>query len=304
MDMAKTKLAQLAQHGDLLERYGASVRILGQRSLLKEDVLEAMDNAVEMTKGHGDAILNVCFPYTSQDEMTTAIRDTVAEYSKPLPIPQESSIHRRRSFSESHIVNNIQATRRLSTSSPSPPDLPSGAPSPPVLKVTRSQSPNSSTAASDTEDSVSSSATTLYPDSPNPYPDFTAVNPLKADSLLRPHSQEQDQHQNIQQYPDPESITATTLNAHMFTTSLPPLDLLIRTSGVERLSDFMLWQCHEKTDIVFLKCLWPDFDLWSFLPVLVEWQWRRRKEGVSRLEAAEGISSAADKEESVKVKAA
>ena len=65
----------------------------------------------------------------------------------------------------------------------------------------------------------------------------------------------------------------------MFTAGMPPLDLLVRTSGVERLSDFMLWQCHQNTDIVFIKCMWPEFDLWTFLPVLVEWQWKRRKEG-------------------------
>lgn len=79
-------------------------------------------------------------------------------------------------------------------------------------------------------------------------------------------------------YPDPESITSQVLNDHMYTAGLPPLELLIRTSGVERLSDFMLWQSHENTEIVFLKCLWPEFDLWQFLPVLVEWQWRRKKE--------------------------
>lgn len=39
----------------------------------------------------------------------------------------------------------------------------------------------------------------------------------------------------------------------------------------------MLWQCHEDTELVFLDVLWPEFDLWSFLPVLVEWQWRRKK---------------------------
>jgi ditrans,polycis-polyprenyl diphosphate synthase len=42
------------------------------------------------------------------------------------------------------------------------------------------------------------------------------------------------------------------------------------------LSDFMLWQCHEDTELVFLDCLWPEFDLWHFLPVLVEWQWRQK----------------------------
>lgn len=79
-------------------------------------------------------------------------------------------------------------------------------------------------------------------------------------------------------YPDSETITADTLTANMLTADAPPLDLLVRTSGVQRLSDFMLWQCHQKTSIVFLDCLWPEFDLWTFLPVLVEWQWQRKKQ--------------------------
>jgi ditrans,polycis-polyprenyl diphosphate synthase len=85
-------------------------------------------------------------------------------------------------------------------------------------------------------------------------------------------------------YPDPESITADTLTGHTFTGShTPPLDLLIRTSGVERLSDFMLWQCHQDTEIYFLQCMWPEFDLWHFLPVLLEWQWLRKEMKGDRL---------------------
>ena len=54
MEMAKIKLSQLAQHGELLDRYGASVRVLGQRNLVKADVLEAIDRAVELTKNNGE----------------------------------------------------------------------------------------------------------------------------------------------------------------------------------------------------------------------------------------------------------
>lgn len=52
MDMAKIKLSQLAQHGELLDRYGASVRVLGNRNLVKPDVIEAMDRAAHMTKAN------------------------------------------------------------------------------------------------------------------------------------------------------------------------------------------------------------------------------------------------------------
>ena len=57
MEMAKVKLSQLSQHGDLLDRYGASVRILGQRDLVKPDVLEAIDKAVEITRNNGESVM-------------------------------------------------------------------------------------------------------------------------------------------------------------------------------------------------------------------------------------------------------
>ena len=120
-----------------------------------------------------------------------------------------------------------------------------------------------------------SSSTTLHQDFPTP-----------ATTAIEEEEEEEDEVSELKKfqrdtYPDPETITPDILTDHMFTAYLPPLDLLIRTSGVERLSDFMLWQCHEETDIVFLKCLWPEFDLWTFLPVILEWQWKRRK-GVQR----------------------
>lgn len=131
-------------------------------------------------------VLNICFPYTSRHEMTSAVRS---------------------------IVN-------LSTSSRSPP------------------SPSLS-------DSSRNSATS----------DATATPWLT----------------------DIESITEQTLTDHMFTAGCPPLDLLIRTSGVKRLSDFLLWQCHQDTEIVFVDCLWPQFDIWKFLPILTGWAIKKGK---------------------------
>lgn len=52
MQLAKVKLEQLIQHGELLERYGASVRVLGERDLLSDDVLEVIDRAVSTTKNN------------------------------------------------------------------------------------------------------------------------------------------------------------------------------------------------------------------------------------------------------------
>ncbi|KAF2465412.1 dehydrodolichyl diphosphate synthase [Lindgomyces ingoldianus] len=241
MDMAKLKLGQLSEHGALLDRYGASIRILGQRELVKPDVLDAIDKAVALTAGNKRAILNVCFPYTSRDEITSAVKKTIDVYSKPTGSHPSLS---KRPFSETHITQNIRQ-QMLKTVPEEPSDQSSSS---------RSASPASSKEQGSADAGHSSATSTLMNRSE------------KGDAHLAPPS-----------FPDPETMTAETLTNNMLTAGAPPLDLLVRTSGVQRLSDFMLWQCHENTSIVFLDCLWPEFDLWQFLPVLVEWQWQRKK---------------------------
>jgi ditrans,polycis-polyprenyl diphosphate synthase len=50
MQLAKLKLSQLSQHGELLDRYGARVRVIGERDLISPDVLEVVDSVVDITK--------------------------------------------------------------------------------------------------------------------------------------------------------------------------------------------------------------------------------------------------------------
>ena len=56
----------------------------------------------------------------------------------------------------------------------------------------------------------------------------------------------------------PESIDADAIEAELETRELPPLDLLIRTSGEQRLSNFLLWQS-AYAELLFVDTLWPDF---------------------------------------------
>ena len=263
MDMAKTKLVQMSQHGELFDRYGASVRILGDKSLVREDVLEQVDKAVEMTKHNNQAVLNVCFPYTSREEITRSIRETVQEFSAPAQRPAG-----KRGFSETHVLRNL---RRRQLSSVAEEDAPS-------KEVKLDLADHGEVDDADAESTEMSeqdldaasarqaeSSQTSHSPSPTlkPATDTTKYSPARR----RP-----------QHFPDPEILTEEHLDKHTYTYPAPPLDLLIRTSGVYRLSDFMLWQCHEDTEVKFLDCLWPEFDLWYFLPVLLEWQWRQRKE--------------------------
>lgn len=67
-------------------------------------------------------------------------------------------------------------------------------------------------------------------------------------------------------------ITDQTIKDHLFTSGCPPLDILVRTSGEIRLSDFLLWQANDRCQIQFVDCYWPEFSLWKFLPILFEYQ--------------------------------
>ncbi|TEB39390.1 dehydrodolichyl diphosphate synthetase [Coprinellus micaceus] len=171
MELAEKKLLELCQHGDLLDQYGVRLNVVGRKDLLPAHVRAAADKAESMTRDNKRSILNICMPYTSRDEITTAV---------------ESSV--RQSL-------------------------------------------------------VSQGAQTL-----------------NAKDI---HISEKDIEANL----------LTSLG------DSPPLDILIRTSGVKRLSDFLLWQCCEDTQIQYTDTYWPDFGLRELVPILLDYQrreWRKQ----------------------------
>ncbi|KAF9183296.1 cis-prenyltransferase [Haplosporangium sp. Z 767] len=158
MELAKTKLAELCEHSELVNQYGIGIRVLGNVSLLPDDVRKVVRRAVELTKKNTRAILNMCFPYTSREELTMASRS---------------------------LVSGIEA-REL----------------------------------------------------------------------------------------DPSDVTTGVLENSLYTRSCPPMDILIRTSGEIRLSDFMLWQSSRACHVEFIDCFWPEFTFWKLLPILLRYQTR------------------------------
>ncbi|KAJ3993504.1 Decaprenyl diphosphate synthase-like protein [Lentinula boryana] len=171
MQLAESKLLELCSHGDLLQEYGVKLNVIGRRTLFPDSVQAAVRKAEDLTKGNNRSILNVCMPYSSRDEMTTAVEECIREA----------------------LAKDVDY--------------------------------------------------------------FTADDPI-------------------------EGITEDIIDSHLMSVKRgsPPLDILIRTSGVKRLSDFMLWQCCENTQLHFSNTYWPDFGLFDFVPIIFEWQ-----KSVSRL---------------------
>ncbi|TFY71432.1 hypothetical protein EVG20_g1571 [Dentipellis fragilis] len=158
MALAEQSFAELIQYGNILQQYGVRLNVVGKKQMLPPNVLQAVEKAEEMTRHNDSAILNLCIPYTSRDEMTTAVQEAV--------------------------------------------------------------------------------------------------------------------HTSLEHGGATDVITEKDIDAHLMTTKggSPPLDILIRTSGVMRLSDFLLWQCSEDTQIQIVKTYWPDFGLFDLLPIILDYQ--------------------------------
>lgn len=78
----------------------------------------------------------------------------------------------------------------------------------------------------------------------------------------------------------PESITEKSFSDLVYTSAIPDPDLVIRTSGEERLSNFLLWQC-AYAELEFVDTLWPDFTSEQFESVLARYSSRERRFGTA-----------------------
>ena len=75
-----------------------------------------------------------------------------------------------------------------------------------------------------------------------------------------------------------EEIDENTINNHLYTFNLPNVDLMIRTSGEQRISNFLLWQM-AYAELYFTNILWPDFRKEHFYDAIIEYQNRERRFG-------------------------
>ncbi len=77
---------------------------------------------------------------------------------------------------------------------------------------------------------------------------------------------------------DIDKLDNDVFSKYLYTLDLPDVDLMVRTSGEERLSNFLLWQC-AYAEFVFPKVHWPDFKKEAFLDCLKEYNNRNRRFG-------------------------
>ncbi len=76
----------------------------------------------------------------------------------------------------------------------------------------------------------------------------------------------------------PEQVTEDMVEQYLTTAGMPDPDLLIRTSGELRISNFLLWQL-AYSELYFTDLLWPDFTVEEFYHAIVDYQHRERRFG-------------------------
>jgi undecaprenyl diphosphate synthase len=76
------------------------------------------------------------------------------------------------------------------------------------------------------------------------------------------------------------AVDEAAIDAHLWTAGLPDLDLLVRTSGERRISNFLLWQA-AYAEMYFTEVLWPDFRQLELLAAVADFQTRQRRFGLT-----------------------
>lgn len=78
-----------------------------------------------------------------------------------------------------------------------------------------------------------------------------------------------------------KDITEETISENLYTTDIPDPDLLVRTGGEQRLSNFLLWQA-AYSELCFTPVMWPDFGEEAFMEAIAEYGRRQRRFGLTQ----------------------
>lgn len=212
MNLCAEKFREMMGGDRLVERLGIRVRVIGDLSNVPEKTKTAIDEVVAYSQNNTKAVLNVCFAYTSRDEMTRAVQTLVNTAHRARDLNNSNN-----SSNNSNIDNNddYEDEKRL-------------------IKLVKGGE------------------------------GATVAPPTSWEEEKRGKWGEEEGTGREGQWGWEDELWKA-----MMITDAP--ELIIRTSGEIRFSDFLLWQTAFSC-VVFLSVLWPDFSVWHFLYVILVYQ--------------------------------
>ena len=274
MDLMQSKLESLIEKEGIARSYGVRVRVLGDLALLPEGVRKAAEKVMDLTRHNQNAVLNLFVSYSSTHEIVRSaqrIRDDFCNSYR-------HGVDTDKSGEDAIcIMKGNRDDFRSSFGHDVDPDDSEG-------KATCTQ-----------EDCLSSFGHVMDPDDSGEklscmQEDFKrALKQHATEKEIGRHLYTESSFGHVMVDPDDSGeklaaclqedfkrvleqlVTEKEIERHLYTESCAPPELLIRTSGETRLSNFMLWQT-SFSHLAFLKVLWPEFSLKDLFFVILEYQ--------------------------------
>ncbi|CAM6119294.1 unnamed protein product [Calypogeia fissa] len=272
MGLMEEKLDHLVREDSLLNQYRVKVQVLGDLDLLSVNVRAAAERAMAATKEYESFVLNLCVSYTSTEEIVHSIqgvRDSVLMKTAP----DRTEACALFAVNGQLYSNNVGLRRRAANGIKQEREVH-------IIREHPLESINS-----DAQENGNLS-------------DYENWSRRKADAGLllarggtcgglgmdctcadlpscsgrgNEESEVVDGKLN-QAWALSDLITVKEIESHLYTAGCPPPDILIRTSGETRLSNFMLWQCCSYSRLAFCRVLWPDFSLRHLAWIILDYQ--------------------------------
>ena len=240
MELLKEKLDSLGGDTNIIAKYEVQVRVLGDLSLLPLPVRRSAERIMEVTRGNSKSILNVCCPYTSRYEITRAMQRLRDEALAS----NGSGIH-----NESHLHSSSAylSSEKVSFATGG---RDGGAQSTECTEGTESRPSTEFTKSMKSTESTRSTVST---------------------------DRRWDFYGGCETV---DGISSREIEQRLLTGDCGPVDLLIRTSGESRLSNFLLWQSSH-AHLAFCEVLWPEFGFRHLVWAILEFQksvWAKQRE--------------------------
>ena len=259
-------------------QYGVRTRVVGELDLLPDDLQDAMRVAVEATAHHTTSRLNICFAYGSVEEMARASVLAFGQQGGAMDV----SVKKTDQDVDFDLCNDN---------------------SPPALSdVTASSGACSSELSSESDNgALSDSVETPLHDTCHHYPDCFDRSDGRMNDIGAEKRVDEDaaadakalagdmRREGASSANDGNNDVALAaawrkqIDEMLHTRDCPPVDMLIRTSGETRLSNFLLWQVFE-CPVFFCGALWPDFSLRDLVIMIIMYQAVRRSQAQRKRE--------------------
>lgn len=307
MNLMEEKLDHLCNSSRLTKEFGVRVQVLGDLSLLPSNVRAAAERAMVATKQNRSVVLNICVAYTSTAEIVHSIQEIRDRFctslSRSVLDNAKDSTHAWSAQAESGdwnvlykpkqdyrpaVNNDYQHSREIdalcSKSSPVHLEVRNKERTDYVLHETMSNKTPALCSESRLrsrkngrvrDEALGSQATLENGSRKGEEPPSRMVIGHTFFSEQLPVSEVTDESENWESKKvlplNLDFITVKEIDCHLYTAGCPPPDILIRTSGETRLSNFLLWQC-AASHLAFCKVLWPEFSLRHLIWIILDYQ--------------------------------